>query len=169
MAMAMEAFDAFRQNLRQLLRKYTEPASWGAGVVEFGLYLTVFRVDTKPVRHKMLGEMGHFWQHPLILRKGIEGDVAAAMQYLVELFILVCRAIGMRKGAELLQRKPRLAKAACCSMTDEMAENWKCAPQRECLESKDYLHVGFVGHTFDELQVAAKQRLLNKIIRAHFI
>ena len=109
MAMAMEALDAFRQNVRQLLRKHTEPAARGARVVKFCLYFTVFGVDTKPVRHKMLGEMGHFWQQPLILRKGIEGDVAAAMQYLVELIFLVCRAVGMGKGAELFKRKPCLA------------------------------------------------------------
>jgi hypothetical protein len=101
------------------------------------------------------------------LREGVEGDVTAAMQYLVELFFLVSRAIGVSEGAELLQRKTRLAQTTCGGMTDEMAENRKRAPQSEGFESEYYLHIGFVGNMFNELQVATKQFLLNKIVWSH--
>ena len=102
MAMAMEAFDTCGKHFRQLLRQHTEAATGRTRVVKLRLYLAVFGVDAKPVRHKMLGEMGHFWQQALILRKGVEGDVAAAMQYLVELIFLISRAISVCKGAKLL-------------------------------------------------------------------
>ena len=67
------------------------------------------------------------------------------MQYLVELLFLISRTISVSKGAKFLQRKPGLAETTCRGMTDEIAENWKGAPQSEGLESKDYLHIGFVG------------------------
>jgi hypothetical protein len=58
--MAMETFDASRQRFGQLLCEHSEPAAWGAGIVELGFYLTVFWVDSKAARDRMLGEMGYF-------------------------------------------------------------------------------------------------------------
>lgn len=89
------------------------------------------------------------------------------MQYFVKLLFFVRRTIRVGKGTEFLQRKTCFAKAACRSMTDEIAENGKSAPQGKGFEGKDYLHICFVGHTLDELQIAAKQLLLKKVIGTH--
>ena len=60
MTMTMETFYACRKLFRQLLGEHTKPAAWCTGVIKLSLYLTVFWVDTKPTRHRMLGEMGDF-------------------------------------------------------------------------------------------------------------
>lgn len=128
MAMAMETFYACRELFWQLFCKHTKPAARCTRIVELCLYLAIFWVDTKAIRHEMLDEMGHFGSKTLVLRKGIEGDVTAAMEYLVELLILVRRAISVGEGAKLFQRKTCFAKTTCRSMTDEIAENGKCPP-----------------------------------------
>lgn len=115
----------------------------------------------------MFDETGGNWQHTLVLREGVEGDVSAAMQYLGKLVLFVGWAVGMRKGAKLLERETCFAQAACGSMTDEFTENWKCPPQSKGLKGKDYLHIGSICHMLDKLQVASQQRLLNKIIGTH--
>ena len=106
-------------------------------------------------------------QHALVLRQGVEGDVAAATEYLLELFRLVGRAVGVGQGAELLERKPCLTETAGSGVADEIAEDGESSPKGKGLESEDDLHVGCFGYVLDKLQVATKQGLLNKIIRTH--
>ena len=46
MAMAMETLNACRKLFGQLLCKHSETAAFGTGVVQFCLYLTIFRIDS---------------------------------------------------------------------------------------------------------------------------
>ena len=102
MTMAMEAFDTCRKLFGQLLRKHTEAAARCTGIVEFRLYLAVFRVDTKTKRDRMFYETLGDGQHTLVLQKGVEGDMSAAMQNLGELLFFVSRTTSMCKGTEFL-------------------------------------------------------------------
>ena len=167
MAMAMEALDACGKHVGQLLAEHTETRTRGTGIVELRLYLAVLGVDTKPVRHRMLAETLANGAQAFVLREGVEGDVTAQVQYLAELVLLVGGAVGMAERAELFERKACLAQTAGRGVTDVLAEDGEGAPQGKSLEGKDNLHVGFVGHALDELQVPPEQLLLKQIVRTH--
>ena len=95
MAMAVEAFDAFGQCLWQLFCQHAEATAGCAGIVELCLYLAVLGVDAQAVGYGMLAEVLADGAQALVLREGVEGDVSAAMEYVGELIVFICWAIGM--------------------------------------------------------------------------
>lgn len=158
-AMAVEALYAVGQRVGQVLGQHAEARAGGAGIVEFRLYLAVFRVDAQPAGDAFgllpvpLPDAGH---EAAERREGVERDVAAAPQDGVERGFLVGRGVGVGLRAEFLQRQPRLVGRGGRGVGDVFAENGECAPQGECLEGEDELHVGAPSDVLDEGEVAAQ-------------
>ena len=73
----------------------------------------------------------------------------------------------MGQRTELFEGKACLAETAGRGVTYILAEDVEGAPKGKGLEGKDDFHIGCFSHMLDKLQVAAKQRFLNKIIRTH--
>ena len=69
MTMTMETFHSCRKRIGQLASKYTETASWSTGIIELGLYLTIFGIDTKAHTYAMILIAKDLRSETLILRK----------------------------------------------------------------------------------------------------
>ena len=147
MAMAVETLDVGRQLFRQFVASHSEASTWGTGIVEQCLHLTIFRVHPKP----NAGTPHYTVMQSLILRQRVEGQVTRACHNLVYFVIAIGRRVGMSRSTELFLGKSRLGERASRGRTDVLTEDGESLPQRESLEGQDNLHVGTSGHVGNEL------------------
>ncbi len=127
MAMTMKSLYVRRQCLRQSVSTDAEAGARRTGIIDIGLYLGIFRIDTQTKTY-----IGIDHPHPIvqarILRKRVERKTARATCYLVNLIIRVSGREGMCLLAELVIRQTRLSKRACRSGLYVFLKSMDCRP-----------------------------------------
>ena len=154
--MTMEAFDAGRKLVGQLLCQHAEAAAGSTRVIEFGFYLAVFGVDTQAAGYGVTLVGLHLGIETLVLAEGVEGEMSAATEYLGELFFGIGGTVGMRQATELFVGQAGLGEAAGGGMGDVLAEDGEGLPQCKGLEGQNNLCPTLSCHLGDEGEVATQ-------------
>ena len=158
----MKALDPFGKSAvrSQLFGRNAQTRTRHAGVVEIRLDGRILGIDAQSARETVD-------QRPLsetfILRKGVEGNMAAAAQDLVDVVIRIGGGIGVGRTAEFLQYKPRLGGRTgrrSIGVSRQLGEN---APHGAGLQCDDDLGTRFAAHAVDHLQIVIQQRLVKDV------
>ena len=106
----------------------------------------------------------HLVGKALILLYRVEGDVRAAGDVGVDGLVGIGRAIGVGAAFELIDGQQHLVDRAGGGLDAIFPEYIKRAPQRVGLEGHDDIHSRALGHTGNQLDVAAQLLLIHDII-----
>ena len=158
----VQPLDARRQSVGQLVGGDAHARSGGAGVVERRADLGIFGVDAQAARDPCAVGLDHRAE-ALVLREGVEGDVAAAAEQLGEVGLGVGRRIGVGGGAHLVEDEARLPNGAGRGARDVFADDGEDVPQGGGFQGKDDLHAGALFDLTDEREVAAEQGFLDDV------
>lgn len=159
MTMDMKTFDGFGEfaGRREVLGQDAEAGTWGAGIVEFCLYLAVFGVNAQaegrssPTPRPPCEGWGY---KAMKLREAVEGDVRGAAKDLREIMLGVGGAVGVGRAAEFLESQACFIGRRGCGVTDVFAEDWESLPKGKSLEGQDDLGTTAVCDILDQGKVA---------------
>ena len=147
---------------RQLFRRDTQPGAGNAGVVKVGLDGRILRIDPQAARETAdkcpLAEA-------LELGDGIEGDMVAATQYLVDIAVRIGRGIGVGGLSELLEDEARLGSRTCSRTVGVLRQLGENTPHGACLQSHDNFGARFPAHAVDSGQIPVQQFLVENVAR----
>ena len=159
--MEMQPFDA-RGQLAQLAGRDAQPRTGNAGVVEIRPDGRILRVDPQSARNaadeRPLSET-------LELRHGIERDVVAATQYLVDVAIRIDGCVGMGRTAEFFENQTRFGGRRGRGTVGVPGQLGKDAPHGAGLQRDDHLGARLAAHAVDHGQVRVQQPLVENIAR----
>ena len=146
----------------QLIGRDAQTRPRHAGVVEIRLDGRILGIDAQSARKAVD-------QRPLsetcVLRKGVEGYVAAAVQDLVDVVIRIGGGIGVGRTAELLQHKPCFGGRTGRGSVGVGRQLGEDAPHGAGLQGDDDLGTRFAAHAVDHLQIMVQQRLIEHVAR----
>ena len=150
----MESLDALGE-FAQLFGRDAQTRAGDARVVEVGLDGRIARVDPQTARDAVdQGPLSEAFE----LGEGVEGDVVAAAQDLVEVAVGIDRGIGMGRSAELFEDEPGLG----VGMLRQLGKN---APHGAGLQCDDDLGARLAPYAVDQGQIRIEQRLVEHIAR----
>ena len=125
--MTMESFNPGWQSVRKLRGHHAETGTGRTRIVQVHFYLRILRIDAQPARDTLLRMQTVVFLHARIetgiLAHGIERDMTAAREYLVEITFRIRRRISMCLATELFRRQTGLVEGTGRGMADVFPEN----------------------------------------------
>ena len=168
MTMAMQSVYAFGKNIGHLRLKNAKTRARSTRIVEFGLNLGMFGIDSDSARDFLVGHLiiiANRLDKTIVLRKRVKSNMTRALQNFVELAFLIGRRIDVCTATKLLEGKTSLVERTCRCVTDVLAEHRKCLPKGESLESQNKLDLCPIHYRADKREIAAQEFLLHYITR----
>ena len=139
-AVEVQAVQSGRQFGGELALEYAQARTWGARVVQVGLYLGILGVDSQPHAY-LIGMVGiplrYARAEAMELAERVESDVLAVFQDVVKGLFLIGRRVGVASAAEGLGTDACLVERTGRGVANVFAEDGKGFPKREGLEGKD--------------------------------
>ena len=146
--------------LREPLGRDAQPRAGHAGIVQIGLDGRIERIDAQsarqPVDERTLAE-------PFVLREGVERDVVAACDDLVDVAVGVYRRIGVGRTAELLADEARFGGGTGRGPVGVFRQLGEDAPHGAGLQRHDDLRARRAAHAVDDRQIAVERRFVEQV------
>ena len=157
----MESLDAIGE-FAQLFGRDAQTRTGNARVVEVGLDGRIARVDPQTARNAVdQGTLSEAFE----LREGVEGDVVAAAQNLIEVTIGVDRGVGMSRTAELFEDEPGFGRGTRRRSVGVARQFGEDAPHGAGLQCDDDLGARLAPYAVDQGQIRIEQRLVKHVAR----
>ena len=157
----MESLDALGE-FAQLFGRDAQARTGDARVVEVGLDGRITRVDPQTARDAVdQGPLSEAFE----LGEGVEGDVVAAAQDLVEAAVGVDRGVGMGQSAKLFEDEPGLGRGTRRCSVGVARQFGEDAPHGAGLQCDDDLGARLAPYAVDQGQIRIEQRLVEHIAR----
>ena len=159
--MEMQPLDPVGQTaLRfQLLGGPSQPRTRHAGVVKIGLHGRIARVDAQTARDA--AQQRHCAE-TAELSERIEGDMAAAIEYLADIAVGVDRSIRVRRLPELFAYQPGLGGRTgrrAVAVTRQQGED---TPHGARFERDDHLGARLAAHAVDDRKIPRQQTFVQQ-------
>ena len=151
---------------RQLFGRDAQPRAGYARIVEVGLDGRILRIDPQAARKAAdKGPLAEAFE----LGDGIEGDMIAATQYLVDIAVRVGRGVSVGGLSELLEDETRFGCGTRSRTVGVLRQFGKDAPHGACLQGHNNFGARFPAHAVDSRQIPVQQFLVENVARRrHF-
>ena len=147
---------------RQLFGRNAQPRAGNAGVVKVRFDGRILRIDPQAARKAAdKGPLPETFE----LRDGVEGDMVAAMQYLVDIAVRIGRGVGVGGLPELLENEARLGGGTRSRTVGVPRQFGKNAPHGASLQGHDNFGTRFPAHAVDRPEVRIEQFLVEDVAR----
>ena len=168
--MEVKSFDTFRQPICKRGCGLTETAARHAGIVYVCLDHAAVGINAKTGTYRLLRMLGipcvDLRFEAAELCEGIKRDVGTTGEKLRESLVGIDRAIGVHVIAEIIERELHLVERAGSACREVSLYYREGLPKRVCLERHNYLHVGLLLYSAEELKVSLYAVFVYYIIRS---
>ena len=158
----VQPFDAAGQTAvrRQLRGRDAEARTGHTRVIEVRLDGRVPGIDAQAARNA--AQNGHR-RETLVLRQGVEGDMVAAAQNLLDVAVRVDGGVGVRHASELLEHEACLGGRGGGGTVGMAGQFGEDAPHGAGLQGDDDLGTRLAAHAVDQGEIRVEQPLVKHV------